>query len=61
MSYDKCINSEQYWTVRIRAFPPEKRRAIERIANTKRLSIGSYLGNLLDEEIRKADAQEVRP
>ena len=47
--------------MRVRDFPLEKRKAIERIANTKRLSIGSYLGNILDEEIRKASTQEACP
>lgn len=49
--YD-CKNTE-YWTVRIRAFPKEKRKAVERIADSQRVSIGAYIGNLLDEQIRQ--------
>lgn len=58
MSYDKCINSNKYWTVRIKAFPKEKRKAIERIADSQRVSIGAYVGNLLEEQIQKANLSE---
>lgn len=42
-----------YWTVRIKSFPKEKRMAVQELADSKRLSIGAYVGNLLDEQIRQ--------
>ena len=58
MNYVECSNKEEYWTVRIRAFPKEKRKAVERLADNQRLSIGSYVGNLLDEQIQNAEKKE---
>ena len=42
-----------YWTVRIKSFPKEKRTAVQELADSKRLSIGAYIGNLLDEQIKQ--------
>lgn len=50
----------EYWTVRVRDFPANKRKEIERLAESQRQSIGSYVGNLLDEQIRKAREAEAR-
>lgn len=50
--------NDSYWMVRIRAFPKEKRKTVERLADSKRLSIGSYIGNLLEDQIRQAEAKE---
>ena len=50
--------NDSYWMVRIRDFPKEKRKTVERLADSKRLSIGSYIGNLLEDQIRQAEAKE---
>lgn len=51
-----CIN--KYWTLRVSGFPENKRKALAKVARDHRQSIGAYVGNLLDEEIRKAEARE---
>lgn len=44
--------------LRVPRFPENKRKALAKVARDHRQSIGAYVGNLLDEEIRKAEARE---
>ena len=46
------------WTVRITNFPKEKRNQLTTLAKSHRMSTGAYIGNLLEEEIRKASKEE---
>ena len=52
MKLYECKNPN-YWMVRVKDFPKEKRKEIERIADRNRVSIGAYIGNLLDEQIKQ--------
>ena len=54
----KTTKFDNYWQVRIPQFPDAKRNQVLRLANSNRVSIGAYIGNLLDEEIRKASKEE---
>lgn len=53
----KCTNQDR-WAISIPRFPKEKKAIINGIAKANRQSIGAYIGNLLDEEIRKAGKEE---
>ena len=54
----KKTNYKAVWMLRVPAFPADKRKALAKVAKDHRQSIGAYVGNLLDEEIRKAEARE---
>ena len=54
----KYVNCSKYWMIRLVGFTPEKRRQLADIAKSHRQSVGAYIGNLLDEEIRKASKEE---
>ena len=56
MSKRKCNNS--YWTIRVIGFPLQQREKLASIAKSHRMSTGAYIGNLLEEEIRKASKEE---
>lgn len=53
-----CTDNKSRWLVSIGDMPPEKKRAIKQLAQNKRQSVSSFIGALLDEEIRKAEARE---
>lgn len=54
----KRNNIDSPWMLRVPRFPENKRKALAKVAKDHRQSIGAYVGNLLDEEIRKAEARE---
>lgn len=54
MNYVKCSKN---WTIRIPAFSEGNREKIHRIANANRISVGGYIGNLLDQEIKKMELE----
>lgn len=56
MNKRKCNN--KYWTLRVSGFDEEQRKKLAIIAKSHRQSVGAYIGNLLDEEIRKASKEE---
>lgn len=53
MNTYRCRNKTNYWMVRIPGFPSKKREVLHSIATSKRMSTSAYIGNLLEEEIRK--------
>lgn len=57
MKYSKC-SKHPYWMIRVTGFDKTKRAALTNIAKKNRQSVGAFVGNLLDEEIRKAEAME---
>ena len=57
MKSDKCTIQDTS-EISIPRFPKEKKAIINGIAKANRQSIGAYIGNLLDEEIRKASKEE---
>ena len=57
---DTYKRRNKVWMVRVTNFPKEKRKAVEQLAESKRLSIGADVGNLLDEQIDNA-GKEILP
>ena len=58
MKYSKCSNHPYYWMIRVSGFDKTKRDVLTNIAKKNRQSVGAFVGNLLDKEIRKAEARE---
>ena len=58
MNTYKCTENDKRWLVSIGDMPPEKKRAVKKLAQKNRRSVSAYIGALLDEEIRKAEARE---
>lgn len=63
-NYNKSMNKskrtkfEDYWMLRIPSFPEDKRSAVHELAAKERMTIGAYIGNVLEKEIEKS---RVRP
>lgn len=58
MNTNKRLSKER-WMISVPAFSKEKRAALEDIAKKNRQSLSAYIGNLLEEEIRKASKEDM--
>lgn len=58
MSTRKLAKINNPWTIRIPSFSQEQRNALEAIAKSRRMNIGAYVGNLLEEVIKSSEKNQ---